>query len=65
MHVQNGPEQGVGEGGGGGGQVGQCPSTFAQLTPILLNKSTAWVSQKGSECTSEHVKFREAAPRLS
>ena len=49
--------QGVGDRGQGGGcpptfQVeGQCPSTFAQLTPIFLNKNTAWVSQNALQST--------------
>ena len=34
---------------------GECPSTFIQL-PIRLNKNTAWVYQKASESTSEHLK---------
>ena len=46
------PCQGVGEGG-------QCPSTFAQLTPILFNKNTAWVSQEGS------ARMHLRAPKIS
>ena len=46
--------QGIGEVGGKGWlqSRGQRPSTFVQLTPILLE----YPSQKASECASEHLK---------
>ena len=42
--------------------VGAAPLHFVQLTPV--NKNTAWVSQKASECTSEHLKSQNFLGKL-
>ena len=55
--------QGIGEVGGKGWlqSRGQRPSTFVQLTPILLE----YPSQKASECASEHLKSQFFSRKLA